>query len=35
MMAWTEVELMRAGEAEELELASLRQDGTLRKPVIM
>jgi hypothetical protein len=32
MTSWTNEELTRIGEAEELEIASLRQDGTLRKP---
>lgn len=31
MTAWTSSELDRVGAAEELEIASLRQDGTLRK----
>jgi hypothetical protein len=31
MTAWTSSELDRVGMAEELEIASLRQDGTLRK----
>ena len=30
MTTWTKVELERIGKAEELEIASLRQDGTLR-----
>ena len=33
MAAWTHDELDRIGEAEELEIAALRPDGTLRKPV--
>lgn len=33
MSAWTSDELSRIGAADELEIASLRQDGTLRKPV--
>ncbi len=33
MTTWTEEELTQVGSAEELELASLRSDGTLRKPV--
>jgi hypothetical protein len=33
MTAWTSDELTRIGEAEELRLASLRRDGTLRRPV--
>jgi len=35
MTAWTSDELNKIGTAEELQLASLRRDGTLRKPVIM
>ncbi len=35
MTAWTNDELTKIGSAEELEIASLRQDGTLRKPVII
>jgi hypothetical protein len=35
MSAWTSDELSRIGEAEELALASVRRDGTLRKPVTM
>jgi hypothetical protein len=35
MTTWTSEELNRIGEAEELQIASLRQDGTLRKPVII
>jgi len=35
MAAWTSDELNKIGTAEELQLASLRRDGTLRKPVIM
>jgi hypothetical protein len=31
--AWTSDELTRIGEADELEIASLRRDGTLRDPV--
>jgi hypothetical protein len=31
--AWTSDELNRIGNAEELRLATLRRDGTLRKPV--
>ena len=31
MTAWTDNELNKIGEAEELEIASLRGDGTLRK----
>jgi hypothetical protein len=30
---WTSDELARIGDAEELEVASLRHDGTLRSPV--
>jgi hypothetical protein len=33
MTTWTGDELDKIGRAEELELASLRRDGTLRKPV--
>ena len=33
MTAWTSDELTRIGAADELEIASLRDDGTLRKPV--
>ena len=33
MAAWTQNELDRIGNAEELEIAALRPDGTLRKPV--
>ena len=33
MTTWTSNELNRIGTAEELQIASLRQDGTLRKPV--
>ncbi|HET9587344.1 MAG TPA: DUF2255 family protein [Anaerolineales bacterium] len=32
MTAWTSDELNKIGKAEELEIASLRRDGTLRKP---
>jgi hypothetical protein len=32
MTTWTSKELSKIGVAEELEIASLRQDGTLRKP---
>jgi hypothetical protein len=35
MTAWTSEELTRIGTAEELQIASLRSDGTLRKPVII
>lgn len=35
MTAWTSEELTRIGTAEELQIASLRADGTLRKPVII
>ncbi|MEU7893661.1 DUF2255 family protein [Nonomuraea sp. NPDC049152] len=35
MATWTSDELTKIGNADELELASLRSDGTLRKPVIM
>lgn len=33
MTTWTSDELNKIGTAEELEIASLRRDGTLRKPV--
>jgi hypothetical protein len=33
MTVWTSDELNKIGMAEELEIASLRRDGTLRKPV--
>ena len=33
MTTWTGGELARIGAADELELAALRRDGTLRKPV--
>jgi hypothetical protein len=33
MSTWTSEELNRIGEAEELEIASVQRDGTLRKPV--
>ena len=32
-MAWTSNELSRVGAAEELQIASVRRDGTLRNPV--
>jgi hypothetical protein len=35
MIAWTRAELDRIGNAEELQIASLRSDGTLRKLVII
>ena len=35
MTSWTSDELTRIGNAEELQIASLRRDGTLRKPVII
>ena len=35
MVAWASDELNKIGKAEELKIASLRQDGTLRKPVII
>jgi hypothetical protein len=35
MGTWTAEELDRIGDAEELELASVRRDGTLRNPVTM
>ena len=33
MTTWTSEELSKVGIVEELEIASLRRDGTLRKPV--
>jgi hypothetical protein len=33
MTAWTTDELSKIGKVEELQVASLRRDGTLRKPV--
>jgi hypothetical protein len=35
MKTWTSDELNKIGKEDELDLASLRQDGTLRKPVTM
>ncbi len=35
MTTWTSDELAKIGTAEELDLASLRADGTLRSPVTM
>jgi hypothetical protein len=35
MTTWTSDELNKIGTAEELRIASLRRDGTLRKPVII
>src|SRR3954452_2403282 len=35
MAAWTHDELELLGDTEELALAALREDGTLRRPVIM
>jgi len=35
MKIWMEEELNRIGAAEELDIESLRRDGTLRKPVII
>ena len=35
MTTWTSDELNKIGRAEELQIASLRRDGTLRKPVII
>jgi hypothetical protein len=35
MTTWTSNELNQIGNAEELQIASLRADGTLRKPVII
>ena len=35
MALWTSDELNKVGKAEELQIASFRRDGTLRKPVII
>jgi hypothetical protein len=35
MTAWTSDELNKVGKAEELQIASLRRDGTLRSPVMI
>jgi hypothetical protein len=35
MAGWTNDEVDRVGAAEELDLASVRRDGTLRRPVTM
>ena len=35
MTAWTREELIKIGSAEELQIGSLRNDGSLRKPVII
>ena len=35
MTTWTSDELSKIGKAEELQIAALRNDGTLRKPVII
>ncbi len=35
LMKWTSEELNKVGNAEELRIATLRRDGTLRKPVII
>ena len=35
MTTWTSDELDKIGGADELEIASLQRDGTLRKPVII
>ena len=35
MTTWKSDELKKIGTAEELQIASLRRDGTLRKPVII
>ena len=35
MTSWTRAELDRIGNSEELQIASLRNDGTLRNPVII
>ena len=34
-LKWTSEELNKVGNAEELQIATLRRDGTLRKPVII
>jgi hypothetical protein len=33
MTSWTQKDLERIGAADELQLASVKQDGTLRKPI--
>ena len=35
MTTWTSDELNKIGTAEELEIASIRRDGTLRNPVTL
>lgn len=35
MTTWTAEELIKIGSAEELRIATLRRDGTLRRPVII
>jgi hypothetical protein len=35
MNVWTDNELSRIGAAEELRIATLRSDGSLRKPLII
>ncbi|MEI7846696.1 MAG: DUF2255 family protein [Chloroflexota bacterium] len=35
MIPWTSEELNKIGNAEEIQISSLRSDGTLRKPVII
>ncbi len=35
MITWTSDELTKIGTAEELKIASLRRDGTLRNPVMI
>ncbi|HUI88264.1 MAG TPA: DUF2255 family protein [Anaerolineales bacterium] len=35
MTTWTSAELSKIGNAEELQISSLRRDGTLRRPVIV
>ena len=35
MTSWTKDEITKIGAAEELQIASRRRDGTLRKPVII
>ena len=32
MTAWTEADLSRFGTAEEIEIAAVRKDGTMRAP---
>ena len=35
MTAWTEADLSRFGAAEEIEIAAVRQDGTVRAPRVI